>query len=425
LKNIHKNHQIRKSLKLSILDGSSYAAMLGLTQNYITPLALELKATTSQIGLLASLPSLTMALSQLAAPGLSERAGSRKGLILPVVFMHAVMFIPILLIPFFIHTSQVWWLIGFVTVSVVLGAIANPAWGSMMADLVPERLRGRYFGYRGQIAGLITLVFFFIGGGILQHFTGINVFAGYAILFGGAAVFRLLSFFFLSRMYEPAQAGSKAGGPGMFALARNMWSSNLGKFTLYIALVDFSVCVSAPFFTVYMLRDLHFSYMSFVIVSSASAIATFFFQPFWGRRADRGGNIKVVRLTSMVLPVIPLLWLGSTNIYYLIAANVVSGFAWSGYMLSAVNFVYDASEPGIRTRQIAIFNAADGMACCLGALIGGYLAPHLPELLGFQLRSLFTVSGVLRGIVVIMLLRQIYEVRRVPEMTIQQFLKGR
>ena len=399
--------------------------MLGLTQNYMTPLALELKATTAQIGLLASVPSLTMALSQLAAPRLSERAGSRKGLILPVVFTHAVMFIPILFIPFLMHTAQVWWLIGFVTVSVVSGAIANPAWGSMMADLVPESLRGRYFGFRGQIAGLITLVFFFIGGAVLQYFTGINVFAGYAILFGGAAVFRLLSFFFLSRMYEPVQAASKADGPGLFELVKNMWSSNLGKFTLYIALIDFGVCVSAPFFTVYMLRDLHFSYMSFVVVTSAGAIATFVFQTFWGRRADMAGNIKVIKFTSMILPVVPLLWLGSTNIYYLIAANIVSGFAWSGYMLSAVNFVYDASEPRLRTRQIAIFNATDGTACCLGALIGGFIAPYLPELLGFQLRSLFTISGVLRGLVVILMLRQITEVRHVPEMTIQRFMKGR
>lgn len=424
MKKIHRRHQVRKSLKLSVLDGSAYAAVLGLTQNYITPLALELKATTAQIGLLASVPSFTMALSQLAAPDLSERAGSRKGLILPVVFMHAIMFVPILLIPYIFHGSQVWWLIGFVTISVVLGAIANPAWGSMMADLVPIRLRGRYFGFRGRIAGFITLVFFFIGGGILQLFTG-NIFAGYAALFGGAAVFRLLSFFFLSRMYEPAPAESQEDGPSLLELIRQMWSSNLGKFTLYIALIDFCTCISAPFFTVFMLRDLHFSYVTFVIVSSSSAIASLLFQTWWGRRADMAGNIRVIRVTSMVLPIIPLLWLGSTNIYYLIAANIVSGFGWSGYCLSAVNFVYDASEPASRTKQIAIFNATDGVACCLGALIGGYLAPHLPALFGYQLRSLFTVSGVLRGIVVLLLLRQIMEVRQVSKMTFSQFFLGR
>ena len=424
LDSTHKKHQVRKSLKFSVLDGSAYAAMLGLTGNYIGPLALELKATTAQIGLLASIPSLTMALSQLAAPHLLERAGSRKGLILPMVFLHAVMFIPILLVPFLFHTSQVWWLIVFVTVNVVLGAISNPAWGSMMADLVPIRLRGRYFGSRGSITGFITLVFFFIASGILTLFTGINIFAGYAILFSGATVFRLLSLYFISRQYEPARVVSKENGPSLLKLMSQVGSSNLGKFILYVALIDFCVSISSPFFTVYMLRDLHFSYITFAIISSSSAIASLLFLTYWGRRADMAGNIKVIRITTMILPVVPLLWLGSTNVFYLIAANIVSGFAWSGYGLSAVNFVYDASEPGGRAKHLAVFYAIDGVACCLGALIGGFLAPHLPELFGFQLRSLFTVSGVLRAIVVLLLLRQIVEVRRVPNITTWQLLRG-
>jgi MFS family permease len=399
--------------------------MLGLTQNYITPLALELKATIGQIGLLSSIPSITMALSQLVAPDLSERAGSRKGLILPMVFMHAMMFVPILLVPFLFHASQVWWLIGFVTVNVVLGAIANPAWGSMMADLVPTRLRGRYFGSRGMITGAITLVFFYIASFILQLFTGINIFTGFAILFGGATVFRLLSFFFLSRQYEPVRIESKKDGPSLFTLFKQLGSSNLGKFTLYVALIDFCTLLSAPFFTVFLLSDLHVNYVTFAIINSSSQIASLLFLTYWGRRADMAGNMKVIQITSMILPIIPLLWLGSTNVYYLIAANIVSGFGWSGFGLSAVNFVYDASEPGNRTKQIAVFNATDGLACCLGSLVGGFVAPLLPVLFGYQLRSLFAVSGVLRGLVVLLMLRKIIEVRRVPKITTMQLLFGR
>ncbi|MHB8104590.1 MAG: MFS transporter, partial [Dehalococcoidales bacterium] len=292
MKTKHETHKVRTSLKLSVLDGSAYAAMLGLTQNYISPLALELKATTTQIGLLSSIPSLAMALSQLAAPNLSARAGSRKGLILPVVFLHAIMFIPILLVPYLFHVSPVWWLIGFVTISVVLGAIANPAWGSMMADLVPERLRGRYFSGRGQITGFISQVFSYTAAGILLLFAG-NIFVGYAILFGGATVFRLLSFSFISRQYEPAQAVGKKQGPGLLAIMKNVGSTNLGKFMLFFSLIDFCVLISGPFFTVFMLRDLGFNYLYYAIISSSSQISTLLFLPFWGRRADKWGNLKV------------------------------------------------------------------------------------------------------------------------------------
>jgi len=290
---------------------------------------------------------------------------------------------------------------------------------------VPERLRGRYFGSRGRITGFIALVFFFIAGLILQACTNKDIFAGYSILFGGATLFRLLSLYFISRQYEPAQAKEKEDSPGLVTLIKSLGSSNLGKFTLYVALIDFCTCVSSPFFAVFMLRDLHFNYISYVAINSASAVSTLVFLTFWGRRADIAGNIKIVRMTTTILPLVPLLWLASTNVYYLMGANVFSGFVWSGYGLAAVNFVYDASEPEIRTKRIAIFNATDLIACCAGALVGGYIVPHLPVILGYQLRTLFLISGVLRALVVLCLLRQIVEVRRVPEVTARELLIGR
>ena len=124
--------------------------MAGLTGNYITPFALALKATTAQIGLLTSVPSLLMSLAQLSAPRLSEKAGSRKALVLPTVFLHALMWLPVFLVPYLVPNGKVWWLVTFVSVSSVLGTMANPAWGSMMADLVPLRIRGRYFAARAH-----------------------------------------------------------------------------------------------------------------------------------------------------------------------------------------------------------------------------------------------------------------------------------
>jgi MFS family permease len=259
---------------------------------------------------------------------------------------------------------------------------------------------------------------------ILQLFTGSDIFTGYSILFGGATFFRLLSLYFLSRQYEPAQAKEKADSPGLIRLIRSLGSSNLGKFTLYVALIDFCTNISGPFFAVFMLRDLNFSYLKYVLVNSSGSIANLVFLPFWGRRADRAGNIRIIQLTSILLPMVPLLWLANTSVYYLMAANAFSGFVWSGYGLSAVNFVYDASIAEIRTKQIAVFNAVDMIACCVGALAGGFIATHLPVTFGYQLRTLFALSGALRGLVVLFLLRQINEVRRVPRMTARELLIG-
>src|SRR4030042_1797950 len=108
MRNYQTRLKVKRSLKFSTLDGAASSAMAGFTQNYITPFALALKATTVQIGLLSSFPNF---------------------------------------------------------------ALANPAWGSMMADLVHENIRGRYFSFRGRIYTLTTLVFSLIAGLLLQFFT--------------------------------------------------------------------------------------------------------------------------------------------------------------------------------------------------------------------------------------------------------------
>ncbi len=421
--NTYSSVKVKNSLKYSVLDGSAFAAMFGLTQSYITPFALALKASTSEIGLLASIPNLSMSLSQFLAPALSTRAGSRLKFIMPVVFFHALMFIPILLIPFIFPNARIWWLIGFVTISTVLGALANPAWGSMMADLVPDRVRGRYFGFRSRIATFIILVASLIAGGILQLFSH-NVFVGFAIIFGGAALFRWLSLYFLSKMYEPpAEPASQAGPTFLFSL-RHLAATNFGRYTIYVALINFAAAISAPFFAVYMLRDLGWSYAYFLVIICTNAVATLAFQSFWGRRADMAGNLKVIQVTSFILPFIPMLWLVSTNIGFLVFEETISGFAWGGFNLATANFVYDATQPETRTRQIALYNAVIGSAVCIGSVVGGFIAPLLPNLLGYQLRSLFTLSGLLRGTVAILFLRTILEVRHVPKVSLIQLLRG-
>jgi len=420
----NQNHQVKKSLRYSVLDGSAYAAMLGLTQNYVTPFALAMKATTTEIGLLTSIPNLLMAFAQLLAPQLTRRAGSRKGFILPVVFGHAIMFIPMLLIPFLFPEPRVVWLTIFVTIGTVSGAAANPAWGSMMADLVPANVRGAFFGKRGRIAGLITLVASLAAGGILQIFNR-QVFVGFALLFGGAAVFRFLSLFFLSKQYEPPVTHEKSNTPGLWRIFKDMWASNLGKFTIYVGLINFFTAISGPFFAVFMLRDLHFSYTSYMIVISTNALSNMAFQTFWGRRADKAGNLMVIKAVSILLPILPMNYVISSSVPYLIFAEVMSGFAWSGFFLASNNFVYDATEPAIRTKQLAVFNAITGLAICLGALLGGFVAPLLPDLLGYQLRSLFSISGIARAILALIMLRMIVEVRDVPRVGLRQLLSGR
>ena len=414
--------QVKKSLRNSIFDGSAYSVMLGLTQNYITPYALTMKASTQEIGLLTSVPNFTMAAVQFAAPALSERMGSRKGFILRMALMHALIWLPILLIPYLFQTRQVWWLIALMTLSTAFDSALNPVWGSMMADLVPTEIRGRFFGLRNRITGFVSMAFSYVAGGILQLLTG-NTTLAFTIIFIGAIASRLVSFYFLSRMYEPlSPATEQRGHDGMLKIARGLFSTNIGTFIIFCALMNFTTTVAGPFFSPYMLRDLQFSYIVYTIINSVAGLATIASMTWWGKRIDRAGSIKVLKITSLFVPFMPLGWALNHNLWWLIIMQIFSGFAWAGFQLASGVFIFNAAPPQNRTRYIALYNSLIFLGVSLGSLTGGIVAPHLPPFMGSYFLSIFIVSGVARLTVALFFLPRIKEVRKVPQVEARELL---
>jgi MFS family permease len=263
-------------------------------------------------------------------------------------------------------------------------------------------MRGRYFGFRNRIGGVTLLSCFFVGGLILQ-LSSKQVILGFGFLFGSAVIFRLASAYFLSKMYEPPMRRCPDAWHPVHEL-KTLPATKVGRLSLFVGAMMLATYVASPFFAVYMLKELGFGYGTFVIVTASSAVASFLFMGFWGRRADKSGHLKVVRLTALMIPLVPTVWLISHSVIFLIIFQVFSGFVWSGFNLSSTNLLYESAAPERRTRAIAVFNALSGSAMCVGALIGGLIATRLPGIAGESFLTLFLLSGVLRAAVVVCLL---------------------
>jgi MFS family permease len=409
-----KSGKLRTSLKNSFFDGCFASAMLGFTEQYITPFAVALKATSAQVGMLAAFPSLISALAQLKSADVTEHLKSRRRILNIFVFLHAFMFIPILLVPFVFRENSVLWLIFFVTLLNLVGAFPGPAWASLMSDHIPPSARGKYFGWRNRFIGAITVACAFLAGFILNIF-GKESYAGFVIIFGLACAARFISWYFLSKMYEPPIRITHEHYFNFWDFISRVRESNFAKFVFYVASISFSVNIAGPFFAVFMLRDLNFNYVTYTVIVTTATIATLLTMNLWGRHADRTGNLKVIQLTSFFIPIVPALWLFSQDIYYLVIIQVLAGFVWAGFNLSVMNFIYDAVMPEKRTRCIAYFNVINGTAICLGALLGGVLAKAMPPLFGHRLLALFLLSGAMRAVFAFIFLPKIKEVRRVEK----------
>ncbi len=409
--------KINRSLKFSFYDGAFCCVMLGMTEQYLVPFALAMHASVQAIGALAAIPTLVSSWVQSFTTYWVNRFKSRKRFIIFGVFCQACVLLPMAVLAYLNIGGKIPILIGLAVLFLSCGAVVVPAWGSLMTDHVPENSRGAYFGWRNQLLGLVTITSSLVGGTLLYQISRFHPLAGFTVMFTIAMAARFVSAYFLTRMEDIPHPHAPEHEFTFWMFIRRFRQSNFVRFVLFVSSITFSANIAAPFFSVFMLRDLQFNYLLYTAVILTSTLTMLRGMRIWGHHADHVGNARVLRLTSLFLPMIPLAWVLSSYPPYLICIEVCSGFLWGGFNLAASNFIYDAVSPAKRVRCIGYFNAINGTALALGAVIGGYLASRLPPLWGFSLRTLFLCSGVFRLLVVIFLGRTFREVRPAKEVS--------
>lgn len=417
-----------KTRKISIKEGMESSVMSGAGESYIAPFALALNANNAQIGFLSSIPSMLSPLSQIFGSRLMERF-SRRRIITIFVSLQALTWLPIILLSLFFWKNLFvsylpLILILFYSMYAIFGALAGPAWFSLMGDLVPENIRGKYFSNRNKLCGAVALASMLAGAFILDFFkTRGLVLLGFSILFLVALIFRMISANLFKKHYYPKFKLEKGYYFSFFRFIRKARKNNFGKFAIYVALMQFATAVAGPFFAVYMLNDLHFSYALFILTNVSASIATLLFLPILGRLSDRYGNRELLKFGSILVPLVPILWMFSNSpVYLILIPQVISGLGWAAFNFSASNFIYDSVSVQRRGICVAYFNVFVGIGVFAGASIGGLLAQYLPITFMNKLLFLFLISGILRFIVAINI-SKIKEVRKVakPKGTIFYF----
>lgn len=417
LEKTEEQKKIDKSLKYSVADGSAHSVMIGAGEQYVSPYAISLNATSSQIGVLSSLPPLAGAIFQLFSPKAIDWMKSRKNVILIAAFLQAVMWLPILFIPLLLKSFQVDMIILFFTLYAIFGSFAAPAWMSWMGDLVPENQRGTYFGLRTKITSTLLFIGIVGGGLILNKFSSIGLFWSFGILFVSAMVFRLISWYFLLNMYEPKYEPRANAYFSFTDFIKRLSKSNFGQFVLYVCCLNFAVYIATPFFALYVLRDLNWTYMQYMIYLGASVLVAYITMTAWGEYSDRFGNKIIFSICGILVAIIPFLFLLSTNWWFLVGANAFSGLAWAGFNLSAANFVFDTVTPEKRARCTAYYNVLNGISLFLGAMFGSLLLVWIKDPLVFVsvIPIVFFISGAARLLVSLIFIPRIKEVRQVEK----------
>jgi len=424
-KTMHDEDKIISGLRISIAEGALAHAFANLTGSLFLPaFAILLGANAFQIGLLASVQFFAT-LAQFPGAVLVERLTHRKKIAVSFSFCARALWLP--LIVYGLYTSAdagrgnlLNLLIILVIVYHILASISGVSWLSWMSAMVPEEIRGRFFGLRNSILGMMTIIVTIGGGYFLDWFPKIFPdqprINSFYLLFAAAVVSGLSSSILLSKQIEPKNLLPFTGRYLQFFTEplRNM---NFRRLLTFAFFWSFAVNFAAPFYVVYMLKDLSMSYILISTFSVLSALADLTGMGIWGHYSDHMGNRPIMIITAGIAAFLPFFWLFTTphplSIYLLIPAlHLLGGFVVSGFNLTSVNLIFRSIPAERNSIYFAFWAAFNGIMAGCGALSGGYVAKNVSFPLalfgddpGSVFKLIFLLSCGMRVISLVFLIR--------------------
>jgi MFS family permease len=383
---------VRQALLLSFWDGTFATVMVALTETFGIAAAVSLQAPSMAIALLGSLPLLVGSLGQYFLPAFVDMRHARKRHVLLGVGLQGVFLLAAATSGFLVRPVAAWAYVAFLALAGASANVTTASWASWMGDLVPATVRSRHFAWRSRLFAYVNLSCALAAGILARNYSTKNApWTFFTAIFVCAGVSRLLSRQMLRRQYEP---------PVPPTPERPDWHARPSReFTSFCwahALVQGAAAMSAPFFNVWYLRDLHFNYLALALCSCCAIVGNIISLPMWGRLADRLGSRATLRIAGLLVSLVPLPYLFCTSHFAVWVINLGGGISWAGYNLVSFNHMLGASENKDRTTLFAYASAVTGVVVFSMTLLGGFLATKLPVVFESPLQGLFLLSAILR-----------------------------
>ncbi len=371
----------RANLCASMADGATFGVMVGVGESYLAAFALAIGLGEISAGLVSSVPLLAGGILQLISLRAVHWFGSEKRWVVCCATLQGLSFFPLVyaaiqgslaLVPLLAIASLYW----------AGGLASGPAWNTWMESIVPSRIRPRYFSLRTRLSQICTLTGLVAGGVTLQWAdTHGHALVGFACIFAAAGLFRMWSVSWLIRHHQPARTGEpsvhsrtrKAAATAAASTStRRKRSPGISGMRLltYLVAVQGMVQISGPFFSPYMLKQLHFSYSQFVTLLAIGFLSKIIALSWWTKLTHNGGAQRLLWIGGVGIVPLSALWIISDNIYQLAIVQMISGIMWAAYELGFFLMFFETLPIEKRTRMLTYYNLANMMALCGGAFVG-------------------------------------------------------
>lgn len=364
-----------------------------------TQFARGLGVTDRLFGVFAAL-SYGAALFQLPASYFLDRHGGRKATFILYATISRLVWVFAALIPFVLRDVPHWWLptlLGALLVSWATGNYSGPAWMNWMADVVPRRVRGRYFSTRARWTQPVGIVTMLVVGVVLDWAEKREALAPGTMLRVTSLLMAIAGFLgtidiqCFTTIPDPGPRHHPLRGRFLERFWRPLQDRSFRRFLAYSFTMMLGIGFLGQYMTLLALDVIKLSNWQVNLVLVAIPLAVYSLSAgLWGRFIDRFGKKPVLVVAAALFVAGPWGWAIATAEHWIFGylLTLVSPLAWAGTELAGLNIILDLSAPatssqGNRRDGGSAYVAWNSVVAAIGGVLSGlaaaWVAGHLKD----------------------------------------------
>lgn len=272
---------------------------------------------------------------------------------------------------------------------VSLTSMTSAGWWSWMADLIPESVRGRFFGRRYQINLIATAATIIAASLLLERVTADRHLLYFIVFLVGAilGVVDPILFLWVPEPMRPPRT-KRSLSQVVATYLRPLRDRNFAWLVWTQGLYTFLATMPVPFFVLFQRGetvggvhigcDISLQFLALMSVIALSTTALVAAQ--WGRLADRIGNRTVVILGRLwVFTTVAYFFMGPDNYVWLLPLQLfLQCLVVSGEPVAVQNLMIAIAPESEREYYVSIFWAVVAATGAIGPWLGGILADAVP-----------------------------------------------
>lgn len=375
-----RNNKFYRSLFLINFTCSTVSTtFMGIGGMFITAYALFLGIDASQLGIISAFSVLTNVL-QLFSPYILSKYHSRKILLITLLVAKNLSYIPIIFIPILGLGNQRYFLLaGFLILSNSFSAIMGGGLIDWNDRFVAKKSKGAYYSNRNMIGNVLGVANSVIIGTILTTFS--QKYIMYITVFCVIILMATCEILILTFIPEPVVLNRSSY---KFKRMLDPFKDKIfNKFIIFGCIWGFSQQMSQPFYTIYAVTQMKYSYALIGMAASIASFSKTFVARPCGRIGDKFGWSKIFLITGSAYPLTNLLkafLTPETKLLYIIII-IINGLSMICINICIFNVPIFLTNTENRLTYFAIKATCSAVFSFAGSFVGALLIRKMGDMI--------------------------------------------